>query len=174
MVLGFLNNTAYGIMHSQQLYAESKIDDDHINVLDEKYREAKMKVYKMWETKFGSHGPKTPSFWVENKYCGPHYIVFGSEPNGKCTELYSSFTESHIKSIDEKLRRLFKIRTYKGKASILEPIPILDIMKKITNPTKEIFIDDGEGFPMKVTLGMWRNKEGSPFPLNLGRDGFRG
>ena len=48
--------------------------------------------------------------------------------------------------------------------------------KRLVRQIKEYapLIYNGEGYPMKVTLGMWRNKEGLPFLLNLGRDGFRG
>ena len=89
-----------------------------------------------------------------------HFIFFGTEPNGTNTMMYASFTESHLDSIEEKLLRWFKIEMYRGKVSILKPIPILEIMEGITYPKEPIFpLVDGH-FPMFVKLGMWRNNEG--------------
>ena len=124
MIFSLIDNISYGTMHTQQLYAASKLDEEHKIVLFQKYYEARDKVYDMWEKKWGKGGsPDRPDIDAEvDHYTGPFYIVFGTEPNGKNTKIYSSFTESHLDSVESKLRKWFKIEMYRGKVSLREPI----------------------------------------------------
>lgn len=157
-----LSNPSFAAMDAKQKLEQSIIDPEHQLIIGERYQEAQKKAYELWEPRWGKYGhPDGPSYYSETAhYPGPYYIVFGSEPCGKCTHLYSSYTISHIKSIESKLRKWFGIQTYINKVSIKDPIPIEEILASISYPSEKIFVDDGVGFPMKVKLGMWRDREG--------------
>ena len=78
MVFGLINNIEYRAMQTKQMYAESKIDKEHKDLIWDKYSEAHDKIYTSWELKWEKFGrPERQLFTQDpNHFCGPFYIFW--------------------------------------------------------------------------------------------------
>ena len=147
--VGIFASTLWVAMNLIQKAAEKKLDNEYKSIIYDKYREA--------EHTLG--GQDRPGVRVDPAYhYGPYYIVYARRPNG--IEIYPSFTESHVENIGSKLLMFYGLRSYCGKVSIREPIPIVDIIEEITYPEENIDVRDDVGYPLRVQLGMWPNRLG--------------
>ena len=148
------------VMNTKQAFAESQMDNDLKRFYSDVYNDAYVTACESYKGKYQNEPNKYPHFTREfYTYPGMYYLVYGDGPLS--TSLYSSYTETHRDYVVSQLQRLCNLKVYSGKVSLREPIPILDIMKEITYPKENIWVDDGDGYPMRVLVGMWRNKEGS-------------
>ena len=141
--MGLKDIVIWKTMDLKQKHAESKQDAELRRLIHDRYIESNQNFVK----------PDGHYYTREMDYLGEFFIVYGSSPIH--TNIYSSFTESHVLDIQTRLRRVCKLESYVGVVSLKEPIPINEIVKKITYPTDDIFKGDYEMF---VRLGMWATK----------------